>query len=67
MKLPNGEQAEISMDKLINCCLNPNHSTGKNKARVFQSALGITAENADLLYALVRQAAVEGGSIPVLR
>jgi hypothetical protein len=41
MKLPNGEQAEIAMEKLINYCLNPEHSSGKNKARVFKSRLGI--------------------------
>ncbi len=60
MKLPNGEQAEISMIKLVGYCLNPNHPRGKNKARVFRAVLGITAENADYLNALVRQAAVEG-------
>jgi hypothetical protein len=60
MKLPNGERAEISMTKLVGYCLNPNHSKGKNKARVFQAVLGITAENVGLLKKLVRQAAIEG-------
>jgi hypothetical protein len=60
MKLPNGDRAEISMAKLIGYCLNPDHSKGKNKARVFQSTLGITAENADRLRDLVQQAAIEG-------
>jgi hypothetical protein len=41
MKLPNGDQAEISMQKLIGYCLNPEHPSGKHKARVFESALGI--------------------------
>ncbi|XUP06566.1 hypothetical protein RVR34_08195 [Microcystis aeruginosa FBCC-A68] len=49
MKLPNGELAEISMEKLIGYCLNPEHSRGKNQARVFRSRLGITAENAEVL------------------
>jgi len=49
MKLPNGENAEISRQKLIGYCLNPEHSSGKQKARVFASVLGITAENADVL------------------
>ncbi|ACK68286.1 conserved hypothetical protein [Rippkaea orientalis PCC 8801] len=59
MKLPNGEQAEIAMDKLINYCLNPEHSSGKHKARVFKSRLGITQENAELLLSMIRLAAIE--------
>jgi hypothetical protein len=60
MKLPNGEQAEIAMEKLINYCLNPEHSSGKNKARVFKSRLGITQENAELLLSMIQLAAIEG-------
>jgi hypothetical protein len=41
MKLPNPEQAEIDMQKLIGYCLNPEHSDGQHKAYVFRSALGI--------------------------
>jgi hypothetical protein len=60
MKLPNGEQAEISMQKLIGYCLNPEHPSGKHKARVFASVLGITAENADILQLLLQTAAIDG-------
>ena len=60
MKLPLCEQAEISMDKLIGYCLNPNHPTGKHKARVFASVLGITTENAQDLLTLIQIAACEG-------
>jgi hypothetical protein len=60
MKLPNGEFAEIPLEKLTDYCLNPNHSSGKHKARVFASALGITAENANDLRELIQRAAVEG-------
>lgn len=60
MKLPNGDRAEIPMEKLVGYCLNPNHSKGKDKARVFQSVLGITAANPDRLYTLIQQAALEG-------
>ena len=60
MKLPNGEFAIIPMEKLTDYCLNPNHSSGKHKARVFASALGITAENADDLRELIAKAAIEG-------
>ncbi|UBF24581.1 hypothetical protein K9N68_23260 [Kovacikia minuta CCNUW1] len=48
------------MQKLVRYCLNPAHQKGKDKARVFKAVLGITAENADQLYELVRQAAIEG-------
>jgi hypothetical protein len=60
MKLPNGEYAVIPMEKLISYCLNPDHSSGKHKARVFASALGITAENAGDLRELISRAAIEG-------
>jgi hypothetical protein len=60
MKLPNGEQAEVPLEKLTGYCLNPNHTSGKHKARVFASALGITADNAEDLRQLIQRAAIEG-------
>lgn len=60
MKLPNGEKAEISTQKLIGYCLNPEHPSGKHKARVFASILGITLEHADVLRELIQTAAVAG-------
>jgi hypothetical protein len=60
MKLPSGDRAEIPMQKLIGYCLNPDHPSGKHKARVFASRLGITLENADTLRELIQTAAVEG-------
>lgn len=60
MKLPNSAQAEIPMQKLLSYCLNPDHPSGKHKARLFASMLGITAENADTLRQLIQTAAVEG-------
>ena len=60
MKLTNGEEAIIPLEKLTGYCLNPNHSSGKHKARVFASALGITSENAEDLRQLIRRAALEG-------
>ncbi len=47
--LPNYDKAVIPMEKLAGYALNPDHSTGKNKARVFESALGYNASNADHL------------------
>ncbi len=46
MYLPNGELATVSLPKLRDYCLNPDHPHGKHKARVFASVLGFTAEDA---------------------
>ena len=40
-QLPRAERAVIAPAKLRDYCLNPEHPTGRNKARVFASALGI--------------------------
>jgi hypothetical protein len=48
MKLPNGEHAEIS-SKLEDYSLNTSHRHGQHKARVFESALGITTANKEIL------------------
>ena len=34
MNLPNGDRAIIPIEKLLDYCLNPEHSKGKHKARV---------------------------------
>jgi hypothetical protein len=60
MKLPTGDRAVIPIEKLLGYCLNPNHSKGKHKARVFKSALGITADNVEMLVQLIQLAAVQG-------
>lgn len=60
MKLPNSDRPKISMQKILGYCLNLNHDKGKDKARVFQSKLGITVKNADRLVELIQIAAVEG-------
>lgn len=61
MKLPNGERAVIDVRrKLIGYCLCKSHPTGKHKARVFEKALGITANNANVLADALRLAAREG-------
>jgi hypothetical protein len=60
MKLPNGNHAVISMEKLRGYCLNPEHPSGKHKARVFASALEITAKSAENLRELIARAAIEG-------
>ncbi len=48
--LPNVNNPFGVMAKLTDYCLNKEHESGKNKAIVFESALGYTQSNADLLY-----------------
>jgi hypothetical protein len=56
MKLPNGERADAGT-KIDDYVLNPLHRDGRNKARVFESVLGITLANAELLRRTVLDAA----------
>ena len=49
MKLPNGERAVVDIVKLRDYCLSEEHPRGKHKARVFKSALGMTADDAETL------------------
>jgi hypothetical protein len=56
MKLPKGDRADLS-SKLQDYVLNPRHRRGRHKARVFESALGITQENQDTLANALHQAA----------
>ncbi|MCE9530133.1 MAG: hypothetical protein K8T89_03200 [Planctomycetes bacterium] len=58
MKLPNAEQAVVEIAKLRDYCLNPDHPRGRNKARVFASALGMTAVHADELQASLLESAM---------
>jgi hypothetical protein len=53
MKLPNGDRAFVDLRKLADYCLNPAHFRGRHKARVFASALDLTAENAEELRQLL--------------
>ena len=57
MKLPNPERAAVDIRKLRDYSLNPNHPRGCHKARVFASALGLSAYDAeDLRLALLTAA-----------
>ena len=53
MKLPNGDRAFVDIRKLTEYCLNPGHLRGRHKARVFASALGMTADDAEELRQLL--------------
>ncbi len=59
MKLPNGGGAIVEMEKLQGYCLSRTHPAGRHKARVFESTLGLTASNADVLYTALQRAARE--------
>lgn len=51
MRLPNGDRAIVDIRKLRDYCLNPDNPRGSAKARVFASALEITAKDAPKLRA----------------
>ena len=55
MKLPNPDRAIIDEQKLTEYCLNPNHADGQHKAYVFQSALGISLDDVEVLKASLRE------------
>ena len=46
MRVPHAENAEIDIRKLTDYLLDPEHSRGRNKAALWQSALGIGVEDA---------------------
>jgi len=43
--LPNADKAVLKIEKLKDYCLNNLHPVGKHKARVFQSVLGLNADD----------------------
>ncbi|HEX5470424.1 MAG TPA: hypothetical protein VFW73_00980, partial [Lacipirellulaceae bacterium] len=63
MKLPNGAQALIDPQKLMGYSLDPDHDEGRHKAHLFESLLGINAQNAEALLEALEQAAVIGEAV----
>ena len=57
MLLPNPERAVVDIVKLRDYCLSPAHPVGKHKAKVFQSALGLTSADALFLQQTLLNAA----------
>ena len=51
MKLPSGDRAFVAPEKLVDYCLDPDHDEGKHKAILFQAALGLSRDDAELLRA----------------
>jgi hypothetical protein len=49
VKVPNADRAVVEVGKLRDYCLNPDHFRGQYKARVFASALAMSADEAEEL------------------
>lgn len=58
MKLPNAERAVVDLRKLSNYYFNAEHPRGRHKARVFKSALGWTADQAEDVRRRILEAAL---------
>jgi hypothetical protein len=63
-KLPNPENAIVEIRKLREYCLSPDHPRGRHKARVFASALGLTADDAEELREALLSAALSAEADP---
>lgn len=63
MRLPNPERTQIDPAKLAGYCLNPEHRDGRHKARVFASALGLTAQDAPVLRKALLLATLTGDAV----
>lgn len=57
-KLPHSHDAIVDVRKLRDYCLSLHHPRGRNKARVFSSVLGLTAEDAEELQDALLSAAL---------
>jgi hypothetical protein len=64
VKLPNGAQAFVDLEKLREYVLSESHARGRHKARVFLSAFGITAAYAEELQQAPLEAAMDSEATP---
>ena len=55
MPIPHAERAVVDIRKLRDYCLHPMHDEGQHKARLFATALGMTADDAEDLRTLLLQ------------
>jgi len=60
VSLPNGGAAIVDAAKLSSYILSEDHPRGRNKARVFRAALGLTALHASVLEGALLDAAANG-------
>ncbi|MDD5179686.1 MAG: hypothetical protein PHT15_00305 [Gallionellaceae bacterium] len=63
MKLPNGTQAVVDIEKLRDYCLNSDHPEGRHKARVFLSTLGMMPSDAADLRQILLDAAIKAEDV----
>ena len=63
MKLPHGDRAVIDRRKLTDYCLSPDHEDGRHKARLFQTTMGVTLDDAHKLIEALRKAAANGEAV----
>ena len=59
-------RAVVDITKLRNYCLNTRHEVGQHKARVFAAALGLMAEDAEVLQTALLFAALTHDALPTL-
>ena len=64
MKLPNGTRSIVDIRKLLHYCLDPDSPKGRNKARVFAAALGLTQNDAEFLRQVLLKAAAGDDCVP---
>ena len=62
MRLPNPDRADLGT-KLEEYVLNPRHREGRHKARVFESVLGITLANREILRQAILRAAADSDTV----
>jgi len=67
MRLPNGDRAIVDMVKLHHYCLSLEHPQGRYKARVFASAVAMTADDAEQLRQALLNAARTCDARPIRR
>ncbi len=62
--LPNAGNLVISSSKVQGYALNPDHPVGKNKAKVFQNALGYNQSNAEELVEQIQSKVTDYVAVP---
>ena len=67
MKLPNADRAVVEIEKLRDYCLSSSHPRGRHKARVFVTALGITANDSEELKQAILSAVITEEATPTER
>lgn len=65
--IPYAENAVVDVRKLRDYCLNPDHRKGRDKARVFASALSMTAKDAESLRLILLEKVRTEVAVPGLR